>query len=296
MKRNATLPQLSVVLAICLMLVGTVLLARGRSVTPNEVRNNLVQRLDNLERKNPKEQAEIFQIKLLVDHLFRQANQKKRSTADLVKRTAARKPVNLTKLYSKCEGLTNDALKNYLESLMTHLIYQAAQDTVFINLDNFGGKVEGVYTGKIIETTVEPPSDIMNIEHTWPQSQGARRWAKSDLHHLFPADTKANGIRGNLPFGTVENPTWAEGGSASDGKVFQVRKKQRGDTARAKFYFSMMYNMPIPPKEEQVLRRWHKEDPPSEIEKRRNERIFELQHNRNPFIDCPEFVDRIKDF
>lgn len=136
----------------------------------------------------------------------------------------------------------------------------------------------------------------MNIEHTWPQSLGAKGWAKVDLHHIFPADSKANGIRGNLPFGNVTNPTWSEGGSSCDGVHFQVRKEQRGDTARAMLYFAVMYNQHIPADEEKVLRAWNKEDPVSPSEKRRNEYINKLQHNRNPFVDRPDFVDLIDDF
>ena len=136
----------------------------------------------------------------------------------------------------------------------------------------------------------------MNIEHTWPQSKGAVSWAKVDLHHLFPSDSKANGVRSNLPFGNVEHSTWAKGGSSCDGDHFQVREKHRGDVARAKFYFAVMYDKKIPSSEERVLREWHQSDPPSEYEKKRNDYIYKLQHNRNPFIDKPEFVGKIKDF
>jgi len=51
---------------------------------------------------------------------------------------------------------------------------------------------------------------------------------------------------------------------------FQVRKKMQGDIARAQFYFSIMYNKPIPNDVEKVLRAWHKADPVSKGEKARN--------------------------
>lgn len=42
-----------------------------------------------------------------------------------------------------------------------------------------------------------------------------------------------------------------------------------------------------------MLKRWHKNDPVSAKEIRRNDLVFEFQGNRNPFIDHPEFVEQI---
>ncbi len=43
-----------------------------------------------------------------------------------------------------------------------------------------------------------------------------------------------------------------------------------------------------------VLKQWHEQDPPSTFEQRRNQVIFDhYQHNRNPFIDHPEWVENI---
>ncbi len=45
-----------------------------------------------------------------------------------------------------------------------------------------------------------------------------------------------------------------------------------------------------------VLLNWHQHDPPSQVEKTRNDVIFEqYQHNRNPFIDHPEWASSIWD-
>ena len=62
------------------------------------------------------------------------------------------------------------------------------------------------------------------------------------------------------------------------------------------FYFSTVYEMPIDEKQEATLRKWHKEDPVDANEIARNDAIEALQHNRNPYIDHPEYVDKIKDF
>jgi endonuclease I len=42
-----------------------------------------------------------------------------------------------------------------------------------------------------------------------------------------------------------------------------------------------------------VLLRWHTQDPVDDYERHRNSVIFGFQHNRNPFIDHPEFVAKI---
>ena len=41
------------------------------------------------------------------------------------------------------------------------------------------------------------------------------------------------------------------------------------------------------------LLKWHKEDPVDDLERRRNTVVYLFQHNRNPFIDHPEWVDVI---
>lgn len=202
-------------------------------------------------------------------------------------------------IYDACRGLRGGALREQLHGLIANQYpvgYQQAQHLIFSLLHNENGEVECVYTGRRIRTQGEPSANDMNIEHTWPQSQGATGDAKCDLHHLFPTDAKANNLRGSYPFGDVTHPIWEEGGSKFDGDTFEVRPQHRGNCARAKFYFAVRYGKSIPDHEEAALRRWHKEDPVDDAERARNDRIENLQHNRNPFIDHPEFVDQINDF
>ncbi len=46
-----------------------------------------------------------------------------------------------------------------------------------------------------------------------------------------------------------------------------------------------------------VRRLWHDNDPVDTIETQRNNVIYtDWQHNRNPFIDHPEWVGQISDF
>ncbi|MBF0501400.1 MAG: endonuclease [Candidatus Riflebacteria bacterium] len=204
-----------------------------------------------------------------------------------------------TDLYATCKGLKDKALRDELLKICGNqapIDYQAAQAVIFEKLDNHDGFVECAYTGRKLQTTTEPPSTNMNIEHTWPQSQGAVGIAKCDLHHLFPTDSHANNVRSSFPYGTVTKATWTEGGSKFDGSEFEVRPEHRGDTARAMFYFALRYGKQIPNDEEAVLRQWSKDDPVDAAEKTRNDMIENIQHNRNPFVDHPEFIDQITDF
>ncbi len=210
-----------------------------------------------------------------------------------------RDPVPGNNLYTPCEGLSDDALKDKLRGITEYQVgldYREARQQMFKSLDNVNGTVECVYTGRKGRYNSLPDDRDMNCEHTWPQSHGAVGIAKSDLHHLFPTDSEANSIRGSLPFGSVNNAEWTEGGSKCDGEVFEVRPEHRGNAARAKFYFAVRYGKSIESDEEATLREWHKQDPVDDAERHRNDLIENLQHNRNPFVDHPEFVDRISDF
>lgn len=155
---------------------------------------------------------------------------------------------------------------------------------------------------------VVPDPTVINAEHTWPQSRFTGKYRvdqqKADLHHLFPTDSQMNSIRGNNPFGEVVKDKEVlrcknvrigrvDGGNQV---VFEPPREHRGNVARALFYFSTRYDLPIDSKQESFMRKWHREDPVDEEEAVRNQRIYELQNNRNPFIDHPELVDKILDF
>lgn len=160
---------------------------------------------------------------------------------------------------------------------------------------------EGPYPGP----GVAPNNTVINVEHTWPQSRfnsamdkGAQ---KSDLHHLFPSDSKLNGIRGNYKFGEVDHPSASlrcpesKIGSVQNagGTYFEPPSAHKGNVARALFYFSVRYQIAIDPVEEHFLRKWHEEDPIDAAEFERNTEIQKIQGTRNPFIDFPELVGAI---
>lgn len=168
------------------------------------------------------------------------------------------------------------------------------------NGDN-GGKLK-------IGPMIIPSSNYVNCEHTWPQSRFTSKFAKeiqrSDLHHLFSTNSRANNERGNSPFGETNGGALANCSVSSKGKLatgsggnyFQPPKEHRGNVARALFYFSVRYQLPIDATQERFLRQWHNDDPVDSVEVERNNQIENLQWNRNPFIDFPELVNSIKDF
>lgn len=163
------------------------------------------------------------------------------------------------------------------------------------------GEYDGVGPGQI------PNHTVMNCEHTWPQSKFNRRHSrglqKTDLHHLYPVYSRANSSRGNLPFGEVSQdrnsicqasrrgPAYNTGATS-----YEPPDEHKGNVARAVFYFAVRYRLDISQGEEEYLRRWHQLDPVDEAELARNQRIYEIQGNRNPFIDDADLISYIKDF
>jgi deoxyribonuclease-1 len=153
-----------------------------------------------------------------------------------------------------------------------------------------------------------PDATIINTEHTWPQSRFVtgfpNEMEKSDLHHLFPTSAAVNSRRSSFEFGEVSHEDRSlpcpvsQLGASDDGRriVFEPPADHRGNVARALFYFSVRYKAPIAPAEEKVLREWNRADPVDAAERARNERIFAVQGNRNPFVDYPELADQIQDF
>lgn len=164
------------------------------------------------------------------------------------------------------------------------------------------------FTGKKPGPNIIPDNRVINTEHTWPQSRFTRRFPKdlqkSDLHHLFPTDSELNSIRSSFPFGDVANDSKSlkcqnsRIGSVVEGRghYFEPPDNHKGNVARALFYFAVRYQLTIDTIQEKYLRKWHREDPVDQEEELRNQEIFRLQGNRNPFIDHPELVERLSDF
>jgi deoxyribonuclease-1 len=164
------------------------------------------------------------------------------------------------------------------------------------------------HKGPMPGPNVIPNHSVMNAEHTWPQSKFNRRFdtgmQKSDLHHIFPSDTEMNGARGNYNFGEVAQmqkelkcPQSKLGFAPnSTTPIFEPPDHHKGNVARALFYFSVRYQIPINSIQEETLKRWNKADPVDQADRDRNDQIQQVQGNRNPFVDHPELADLISDF
>ncbi len=200
--------------------------------------------------------------------------------------------------------------------------YDGARKLLFgkLHLEQDGSKyfIKDVYCHKIfsgganVKPGAIPNNTQINCEHTWPQSKFTgsfpKEMQKSDLHHLFPTDSKANSVRGNFDFadithenGSLEGDCDAsksgssnEGGGSDD--LFEPPAEHKGNVARALFYFSVRYKIKIPTSEEKVLRRWNEQDPVDDAEMERNNQIHYSQGNRNPFIDFPNLANYINKF
>lgn len=162
-----------------------------------------------------------------------------------------------------------------------------------------------------------------NREHVWPKNGkdgkafngDATKNVGSDAHHLRPAEKNLNSDRGSKQFGEV--PTIAsnivpQAGSTSydnlcylQGNYFYPGKGYRGATARILMYVETRWgdnynlNFVLGAGENktigdiETLMKWHYQEPPTAEEMRRNEAVFKIQGNRNPFIDHPEFATKI---
>ncbi len=159
-----------------------------------------------------------------------------------------------------------------------------------------------------------------NREHSFPKSWFSDATPMyTDLFHLYPTDGYVNGKRSNYPFGEVTNPTWtslngSELGPCSfpgySGTVFEPRDEFKGDFARSYFYMATRYHNVISNWSSEMLDgtqfpafttwaknlllKWNNDDPVSQKELDRNNIIYSnYQHNRNPFIDHPEYAEQI---
>lgn len=156
--------------------------------------------------------------------------------------------------------------------------------------------------------------DGYNREHSVPKSWFNKQTPMhNDAFHVVPSDTYVNSVRGNLPYGENNGEMFkGQGNFAKKGKcttagytgtVFEPADEYKGDFARIYFYMATAYEAaianwksPIMSGDEykpyvkwqmDMLLRWAKEDPVSQKEILRNEAVYKVQGNRNPYVDYP---------
>ena len=183
--------------------------------------------------------------------------------------------------------------------------------------DNPAGAEPYLYTfGTDQCGTYDSEGDCYNREHSVPQSwfNGASPMY-TDLHHLYPVDGWVNNKRGELPYGEVGSADWTgqngtrTGNSVTPGynnTVCEPIDAYKGDLARTYFYMMTRYmnvvddwtsdmfvNGDLTIWAENMLLQWHVDDPVSQKEIDRNNAVYAVQNNRNPFIDHPEWAHSI---
>lgn len=171
--------------------------------------------------------------------------------------------------------------------------------------------------------------DSWDREHVWPKSRGFKKKSQdgyTDLHHLRPADRNINGAHSNYGYDNGGKPfldTRADGSKVESGtfvdkknQSFEPSERAKGQIARMVFYMATRYELGDDGKNEKMpdlylkdknakqtgqpwigdlctLVQWNNSYPVTAFEKQRNDRVQELQGNRNPFIDNKEWVNQI---
>lgn len=161
----------------------------------------------------------------------------------------------------------------------------------------------------------------MNIEHSLANSWwgGTKNQAYKDIHHLMPCESKINSTKSNYGMGVVTSGDKGNGctkvgkGPGASGNqidLWEPADKWKGDFARVYFYMVTCYtnltwksealksftNTDYPtllPWASELYLQWSQNDPVDEIERARNEAVYAIQGNRNPFIDFPDLAEYI---
>lgn len=166
--------------------------------------------------------------------------------------------------------------------------------------------------------------DCYNREHSFPRSWfGDATPMYTDLFHIYPTDGYVNGKRSNYPYGEVGIATYTSSNGSKlgqcsftgyTGTVFEPIDEYKGDLARSYFYMATCYEDKIaswasnteaepllagnsyPAFKDwmvNLLLKWSREDTVSQKEIDRNNAIYAIQGNRNPYIDHPELVEYV---
>ena len=237
----------------------------------------------------------------------------------------AQGPNNSGTYYQAADGKKGKGLKTALHGVISKhktISYDGLWSCYHTTDKRADGKLWDMYSNTTNYTIGGPEQgrsyskegDGYNREHSMPKS-----WfkeappMKSDLVHVVPTDGYVNNRRGNDPFGETNGEIYkSNGGFCKFGvstipgfskNVFEPADEYKGDFARIYFYMATCYEDKIagwsspmlagnayPAYTDwaiKMLLRWAKNDPVSEKEINRNNEVYKLQGNRNPFVDYP---------
>ncbi|WP_312393540.1 endonuclease [Chryseobacterium sp.] len=188
------------------------------------------------------------------------------------------------------------------------------------------------YTAADLISTSNAEGLGYNREHAVPQSTFNSNYPMySDLHFVIPTDARINQLRNNYPYGignstvhyTFTNTSRIANSAIPNyvytNRVYEPIDEFKGDIARMLLYFAVRYENKLPsfnhstnanpaldrsaldgtaerafePAYIAMLLQWHNQDPVSPREIDRNNAVYAIQNNRNPFIDNPQWVNAI---
>ena len=229
--------------------------------------------------------------------------------------------------YKNADGKSGAALKTALYNIIsphTNIGYDGLYDAYKKTDKRADGKLRDWYsnaTNYSLDSRGSNSSEGAgwNREHSVPQSWFGSGTPKSDVVHVVPTDCYVNNRRSNYPLAEVGTVEWSSKNNYSklgsckttgySGKVFEPNDEIKGDMARIYFYMVTCYedkatswghgvfsSSKYPGFEQwylDMLMRWSKQDPIDEVERARNQAVYEVQKNRNPFVDYPGLEDYV---
>jgi endonuclease I len=236
-----------------------------------------------------------------------------------------------TDYYKNAEGLKKAALKTALHHIIKdadELGYGSGSGKTWsgfcqVDVDAEGYYVDMYSTNRVRKNGMGAGSG-MNIEHSFAKSWWGRikNQAYKDIQQLRPSNSRANSAKGSWPMAVVDGKTTYSNGAIKVGKsssrpggeimAWEPSDEYKGDFARIYMYMVTCYenfdqlwkgnsvnqldNNTYPVFEDwttQLLLKWTREDPVSEWEITRNDKVYGIQGNRNPFVDYPELAEYI---
>jgi len=232
--------------------------------------------------------------------------------------------------YSTLDGkVTADLKTAAFQDIKTHIslsyedMWTYFPQTDFLPADPT--EIWDMYSNNIVLFTAHSSIDK---EHCVPNSWWGgpdvdNQYAYGDLMNLFPSNNSINRSKGNNPLSEVGATTPAGNNGVSKsgtsitvgyvGSGFEPADEYKGDFARTYFYMATCYQdyttwrtsttgeyqitggayPSFQPWAIPLLMKWDRQDPVSEKERIRNETVYRLQNNRNPFIDYPRLAEYI---
>ncbi len=225
-----------------------------------------------------------------------------------------------TKLYSIIAEHTQKSYASLWECYETTDVH--SDGTIW---DMYSTATDGILYPTDHSGNYSAEGDLLNREHSVPCSWfNDEKPMYTDLFHVIPVDGYVNGRRSNYPYGETSSPTWQSNDNFSklgpcdasigySGTVFEPNDEYKGDLARNYFYMatcyentvstwtnglgSAMFNGTAYPAftdwAKAMLVSWATTDAVSDKEVNRNNAVYAIQGNRNPFIDYPGLEEYI---